>query len=203
MHESSFEKMRHFRDSYLADRISEPLTIYDLGSLDVNGSYFPLFDEAAWNYKGIDMAPGPNVDIVLKNPYIWEEIKSKKADVVISGQAFEHIQYFWVTMLEIARVLKPGGLCCVIAPSSGYEHRYPVDCYRFYKDGFTALAHYARLQILENSVQKKDDARYKKDDSNVWKDAQLICRKPFVSWFASIKSDIRRYILHRAHIFCK
>jgi hypothetical protein len=32
-----------------------------------------------------------------------EQVASDSADVVISGQAFEHIQYFWITMLEIAR----------------------------------------------------------------------------------------------------
>ena len=200
MHESSFDKMRRFRDRYLADRLSDRLTIYDLGSLDVNGSYRPLFDEAAWQYRGLDMSAGKNVDMVLENPYHWSEIKSNSVDVVISGQAFEHMDYFWVTMLEVARVLKAGGLCCIIAPSSGYEHRYPVDCYRFYRDGFAALARYATLDILENAIQKEADPRYVKDDSNVWKDAQLICRKPQTSWLSGLKSDLRRFILHRAHL---
>ena len=200
MHESSFDKMRRFRDQYLADRMSDALTIYDLGSLDVNGSYRPLFDEVAWQYRGMDMSPGKNVDMVLKNPYHWSEVKSNTVDVIISGQAFEHMDYFWVTMLEVARVLKVGGLCCIIAPSSGYEHRYPVDCYRFYRDGFAALAHFASLQILENSIQKDADPRYVKDDSNVWKDAQLICRKPDISRLSTFKSDLRRFILHRVHL---
>ncbi len=203
MHESSFDKMQHFRDRYLTDQVSDPLTIYDLGSLDVNGSYRRLFDEPVWNYQGIDMAPGNNVDVVLKNPYHWSEINSKTADVVISGQAFEHMGYFWVTMLEVARVLKPGGLCCIIAPSSGYEHRYPVDCYRFYRDGFSALAHFARLQVLENSVQLESDPRYIKDNSNAWKDAQLICRKQAVSWLLTLRGDVRRFLLHRIHLLCR
>ena len=39
--------------------------------------------------------------------------------MVVSGQTFEHIEYIWVTIVEIARVLRTGGLACLIAPGSG------------------------------------------------------------------------------------
>ena len=32
---------------------------------------------------------------------------------------------------NIERVLKPSALCCIIAPSSGPEHKHPVDCLAF------------------------------------------------------------------------
>jgi SAM-dependent methyltransferase len=113
VHQSSLDKMRAFRKKYLAGREGEPLLILDLGSLDVNGSYKGYFGESCWTYRGIDLSKGPNVDIVLDDPYHWREVESGSADVVISGQAFEHIEFFWLTMLEIARVLKPQGLCCL------------------------------------------------------------------------------------------
>ena len=116
MHQSSLDKMEKFRDHYLRDKKSEPLIITDLGSMNVNGCYRPLFDIANWQYRGLDIEPGDNVDIVLKNSYSWPEIRSESVDVLISGQAFEHIEYFWITMLEIARILKPHGICCIIAP---------------------------------------------------------------------------------------
>ena len=93
----------------------------------------------------MDLSEGENVDLVLSDPYSWSEIRSSSVDVFVSGQAFEHIEFFWQTMLEIARALKPGGLCCIIAPSGGPEHKYPLDCWRFYPDGFRALARYAGL----------------------------------------------------------
>lgn len=52
------------------------------------------------------MEEGPNVDVVLKNPYDWDAIESDSFDLVISGQAFEHIEFFWKTMEEMTRVLK-------------------------------------------------------------------------------------------------
>lgn len=122
------------------------------------------------------MIEGNNVDIVLKNVYNWKEIKTGSFDVVITGQAFEHIEYFWVTMLEIARILKDGGLCCIIAPSSGFEHKHPVDCWRFYSDGMETLSKYADLELLEAYTQW-DEIEYP-DYEPLWKDSVLISRKP-------------------------
>lgn len=60
----------------------------------VNGSYRTLFNNPKWNYVGCDLEEGSNVDIVLNDPYDWKNIESNSYDVVISGQAFEHIEYF-------------------------------------------------------------------------------------------------------------
>lgn len=196
MHQSSLEKMTAFRQQYLAGKESSALRICDLGSQDVNGSYRPLFSEQAWTYVGLDMAPGNNVDVVLRTPYVWREVASNSADVVISGQAFEHIKYFWITMLEIARVLKPGGVCCILAPSSGPEHRYPVDCWRFYPDGMTSLADFAQMEVLEAKTQW-ESLGYA-DCSDSWHDSMLVCRKPDNGAWANIKGNIERWMQHRA-----
>jgi len=194
LHKSSFEKMKYFRNYYLESRKDEALTILDLGSMDVNGSYRPLFECTSWKYIGLDMASGKNVDIVLENPYKWHEIATSSADVVISGQAFEHIEFFWITMLEIARVLKPGGLCC-IAPSGGPEHRYPVDCWRFYKDGFAALARFARIKVLEVGNYKKN-GNYD-DLSDIWADTMLVGRKYRLKYFRRLRQRIYLWTMHR------
>jgi len=196
MHQSSIEKMTQFRDRYLATKVGDSLRILDLGSQDVNGSYRPIFSESAWHYIGLDMASGKNVDVVLRTPYVWREIASKSADVVISGQAFEHIQYFWITMLEVARVLKPGGICCILAPSSGPEHRYPTDCWRFYPDGMESLALFAQMEVIE-AVTEWEDKGYL-DGSDWWHDSMLVCRKPDKGVWWSIKSGLKRWLQHRA-----
>lgn len=196
MHQSSIEKMTQFRDRYLSARANEPLRILDLGSQDVNGSYRPLFSEEAWHYVGLDMASGKNVDVVLRTPYAWREVASGSADVVISGQAFEHIQYFWITMLEIARVLKPGGICCILAPSSGPEHRYPLDCWRFYPDGMESLALFAQMEVIE-AVTEWEDKGYT-DGSDWWHDSMLVCRKPDKGVWLNMRSGLKRWLQHRA-----
>jgi SAM-dependent methyltransferase len=196
VHPSSFDKMTVFRNRYLSGREEEPLAILDIGSQDVNGSYRQLFSQPNWTYTGLDMAAGHNVDIVVRTPYVWHEVASGSSDVVISGQAFEHIPYFWITMLEIARVLKTGGLCCILAPSSGPEHRYPVDCWRFYPDGMVSLAQFARMEILEAVTQWDDlgDAT-----SDAWHDSMLVCRKPDRGTWANLENAFRRWVQHRAN----
>ncbi len=195
MHQSSYQKMADFRARYLADKSAIPLQILDIGAIDVNGCYRPLFDEPDWTYRGADLAPGNNVDIVLKQPYIFNEIASNSIDILISGQALEHMPYFWLFFLEIFRCLKPGGLCCIIAPSSGYEHRYPVDCWRFYPDGMKAAADFSRLEAIEIFTDWQPLTTYS-DDSAAWRDSVLIARKPAMSSLRAIKLNCRARLLH-------
>ena len=176
MHQSSYEKMILFKQKYLSSFIGKEMKILDFGSQDINGAYRPVFEEPGWIYRGVDMVEGKNVDIILHDPYRWREIKSNSYDVFISGQAFEHIEYFWLTMLEAVRVLRERGLCCIIAPSGGPEHRYPVDCYRFYRDGMAALANYAGMESLEAFTDWEPEDRYN-DGSEEWKDSLLVARK--------------------------
>ena len=122
--------------------------VIDIGSCDVNGSYKPLFNSPAYKYTGADIAAGKNVDIVLKHPYFWSELKDESFDVVISGQTLEHTEFFWVAFGEMVRICKRGGLICIIVPRGFYEHRYPVDCWRFLTDGMVALCRYYRLDIF-------------------------------------------------------
>jgi hypothetical protein len=85
MHPSSYDKMAEFAEKYLRPRAREPLVILDLGSQDFNGSYRPLFDRKPWRYRGVDLEPGKNVDIVLRDPYRWHEVEAGSADVIVSG----------------------------------------------------------------------------------------------------------------------
>ena len=176
MHKSSYDKMARFKQQHLQALMGEKLTVLDLGSQDINGTYRPLFEEHGWEYLGVDMSPGKNVDLVLQDAYQWNEIANESIDIVISGQAFEHVEFFWLTMREIARVMKPGGLCCIIAPSTGPEHRYPVDCWRYYTDGLRALAKWGGLTVLSAETQTEHQGY--DDGSDQWRDSMLIARKP-------------------------
>jgi SAM-dependent methyltransferase len=120
--------------------------VLDLGSYDVNGNYREVF--ARHNYTGADIAPGPNVDVVLEYPYNWQ-FYDGQFDVVVSGNTIEHVEYPWVWFCELYRVLRPGGLACVLAPAMRHEHRYPVDTYRYFPDGMRALADWCGLSVLK------------------------------------------------------
>jgi SAM-dependent methyltransferase len=165
--------MKRFRDTYLGPQ--KHLRILDVGSADVNGTYADLFDNPNWTYRGADMVEGKNVHVILVDPYDWRNIESNSFDVVISGQTFEHIEYFWITILQIARIMKVGGLACIIAPSSGPQHRHPTDCWRYYPDGLRAIAKWAKMEVLETSTEW--EAGNYDDSSASWKDSMLVAMK--------------------------
>ena len=165
--------MKWFRDNYIGDNVG--LSILDVGSMCINGSYRDLFDDH--EYTGLDMEKGNNVDIVLEYPYNWDKIQTDSYDVVISGQAFEHTEFFWVTISEMTRVLKKDGMMCIIAPQGFKEHRYPVDCYRFFSDGMVAMARYVGLRVLHahTNCSPLNENWYSKDTA----DSMLIAQKPY------------------------
>lgn len=156
MHLSSRLKMEAFLAVYASE--SQKKTVLDVGSRSVRGggfSYRKLTDPYGLVYTGLDMEAGFNVDIVPANPYIWTEIDDEQFDFVISGQAFEHNPFMWVTFCEIARVLKQGGRAIVIAPSAGKVHRFPFDCWRYYPDSWAALCSLANLELTESIREQK------------------------------------------------
>lgn len=145
MHKSSYEEMKKFRDGYLLHKAH--LDILDVGSMDVNGSYRELFD--GWNYTGLDIESGPNVGVVATSPYRWPFCR-EYFDVVVSGQCMEHVKDLYRWIQECRRVLKPGGLICLIAPWKFKVHQHPVDCWRILPDGMTFLMRdIGRFSLLE------------------------------------------------------
>lgn len=151
MHASSLENMHKCYRRYISGSELEQqhrVVVVDVGGADVNGSYREIFKDARFDYFGVDLAQGEGVHIVLEDPNRLP-IDDRSVDILVSGQMLEHCEFFWLAFSEMVRVLKPGGFIFLIAPSSGPEHRYPVDCYRFYPDAYRALARYANCDLLE------------------------------------------------------
>lgn len=177
MHASAQDKARVFRKAYLAAVEDKPIIVLDVGSAIVDGqslSNRDVMQNPRWTMQGLDIEPGLNVDVVVADPYDWKEIPSGSVDVVTCSEVFEHAEYFWITILEIARVLKGNGLAFITSPGGGPRHRFPVDCWRFYDDAFPALARYAGLNILEAQVQWVP--AYRKGIQ--WRDSSAIMQKP-------------------------
>src|SRR5205085_2881574 len=67
-------------------------------------------------------------------------------DIVLSGQVFEHVPFFWASLLEIARVMKPEAYFFLTVPSCGHLHS-TYDCWRVYPYGLRAMAACSRLVL--------------------------------------------------------
>lgn len=146
MHPSQHDTVDRLIRTYFT---SPGKTVFDIGSYDVNGSHKPSVLAAGFQYVGLDISPGPNVDFVVP-PYLWNLLANDSCDYVISGSCLEHVEAPWLWAKELERVLSPGGMCIVLLPYSIGEHRYPVDCYRILPDGLRFLfTQWAKLQCLE------------------------------------------------------
>lgn len=97
MHPSAMVRMNWFVENYVP--AEKNVSILDVGSYNVNGCYRDLF-KARENvkYVGLDITEGPNVDVVAKEPYDWSNVEDESFDFIISGNAFEHIEYPWLTI---------------------------------------------------------------------------------------------------------
>jgi hypothetical protein len=91
----------------------------------------------------------------------------------------------------MVRVLKPNGQIFLIAPSRGYEHRYPVDCWRFYPDSYRALAKYGCLDLFEVHTDWKPHAA---EDSAQWGDTVGVFRKPALGFCETVVQKCRHAI---------
>jgi len=180
MHKQSMLRMEWFVQHFLGEStLGQRPRVLDVGSYDVNGCYREFFPDQHFDYQGLDMVPGPNVDIVLHNPYDWNSLATDTFDVIISGQTFEHNEFFWVTLSEMARVLKPGGKLCIIAPNQVHQHRHPVDCYRFYTDGMVSLARYIQFNVLHAHVNRAPSVHHLEWYTEMHADAMLVAEKPY------------------------
>ena len=148
MHKTAFEYGDLFFKTYVNSE--KPIKIIDLGSMDVNGSLRTVAPKKA-KYIGVDCADGKGVDIKVNDPYQLP-FEDNFFDVAVSSSCFEHVEFFWLSFLELLRVLKPEGLLYINAPSNGKFHRYPVDCWRFYPDSGIALQNWAHRNGLKEAA---------------------------------------------------
>jgi ubiquinone/menaquinone biosynthesis C-methylase UbiE len=151
MHASSLENMQKCYQKYVKKWFSpqqKNITVIDIGGANINGAYADIFSGKEFVYKSADISSAENIDIILKDPYKLP-FQDGSIDILISGQVFEHVEFFWLLFAEMVRVLKEDGLIFLIAPSQGKIHRYPVDCYRFYPDSYRALAKYTKCTLFD------------------------------------------------------
>ena len=93
--------------------------VIDIGSLDVNGNNQYLFSDCL--YIGVDLAAGRNVDFTSRGHEL--ALPDASVDVIISTECFEHDQFYHLTLTNIVRVLKPGGLFLFTCATTGrMEH---------------------------------------------------------------------------------
>jgi SAM-dependent methyltransferase len=121
--------------------------VLEVGSMNINGSVRELFASAAV-YQGIDFMPGAGVDLVMNAHELT--FPDASFDLVVSTEMLEHDDEFWLSVREMGRVLRPGGLLLLTARGNGFmPHDYPFDYWRFMPASFNKLLAMAGCEVLE------------------------------------------------------
>src|SRR5207237_8408702 len=84
----------------------ERAKVLEVGSWTYNDTIRTLFHSC--DYVGADVAGGPDVDLVVPGQDLG--FPTGHFDVVISCECFEHNPFWLETFLNMARMLRPGGL---------------------------------------------------------------------------------------------
>lgn len=176
MHETAMLHAKLFFDTY----VKSPCSIVDIGAQDVNGSLRSVAP-AGGSYTGVDFAPGKGVDVVTCDPYNLP-FEDASFDIAVASSCFEHSEFFWLTFLDVLRVIKPHGLFYLNVPANGLFHRYPVDCWRFYPDSGTALQNWARRSGIDAELLESFTGP---QDGGLWND--------FVAVFVKDWTEAQRY----------
>jgi len=182
---------RYVCGEYLQNK--QKLLVLDIGGANVNGSYADIFSQDKFNYIAADIAPAEGVDVVLDDPYNLP-FNNASVDIVISGQTFEHVEFFWLLFAEMARILKADGWLFLITPSAGPVHRYPVDCYRFYPDAYNALAKYTGIRLI--SVYRDQRGPWQ-DLVGVFSKTDQDIKSDYSKWQALPDNEINRFLADR------
>jgi SAM-dependent methyltransferase len=204
MHPSAHAQMALSIERYMKkDRRYRVLDFGSGTSLEQKLTHRSLLEPYDTDYVGVDVREGNNIDVVMPKPY-RVPLKSQSFDVVLSGQVFEHVPFFWASLLEIARVMKPRAYFFMTLPSRGHTHS-KYDCWRVYPDGMRAMAAWARLELVEAFTDfppVMSDRRHKRghDFANIdrehyyWGDSVGVFRKPR-SYPAARAAILRKAVL--------
>ena len=74
--------------------------VLEVGSLNINGTVRDFFTDC--KYVGVDVAPGPGVDVVCQGQNL--DYPDKTFDTVISAECLEHNPYWADTFANMARM---------------------------------------------------------------------------------------------------
>ena len=123
--------------------------VLELGSYDVNGSPRPYVEGlGATDYVGVDVAPGPGVDVICAAEQAVDRFGVQSFDIVISTEMLEHVRDWRSVVSSMKRVLRPGGLLVVTTRSRGFHvHGYPSDFWRFEVEDFRRI--FSEMEILD------------------------------------------------------
>lgn len=113
--------------------------------------YRPIFDQYVSQHIGVDLSDCPHgtskVDII-GNAYDTN-LEDEVCDTVLCTEVLEHLEEPQVAIMEMRRILKPGGFVILTVPFFWPIHEAPRDFYRYSEHGLRYLFEQSGFEIVE------------------------------------------------------
>lgn len=125
--------------------------VIEVGSYNMNGSLRPVV--SAWEpaeYIGVDMIPGPGVDIVCDADDVLRKFGKERFDIVISTETIEHVRHWRTVISNLKNLCVPGGVILATTCMPGhYYHPHPDDFWRYTPEDFKEIFGDCRIEKIE------------------------------------------------------
>lgn len=113
--------------------------VLEIGSKDY-GSTVPFRQHLHWTeYVGLDLEPGPGVDVVGDLSQNLCGLAPERFALVICCSVLEHVERPWEMARNIVTLMQPGGRLYMSVPWVWRYHAYPDDYFRFSWRGIETL----------------------------------------------------------------
>ena len=113
--------------------------VLELGSRNVTGVRHRNDLAPHVDLVGLDVRAGQDVDVVGDAHALSASLPAESFDAVFAISVFEHLAMPWKVVLEINRVLKPGGLVLIATHPAWPPHEQPWDFWRFSSEAMRVL----------------------------------------------------------------
>lgn len=132
--------------------------IIEIGSYDVNGSVRAAIEASgAESYLGVDIAPGPSVDVVHDATRLADRFEPASFDIVLSTEVVEHVREWRSIFDGMKGLCAPGGVIVVTTRSPGFGyHAYPHDFWRFTPADMRLIFADFDVEMLESQVDRRE-----------------------------------------------
>ena len=127
------------------------MRVLEVGAYDVNGSIGDLVRKGgAATYVGVDIVPGPGVDVVCDVQDLATHFGKDSFDVVVTTEMMEHVPDWRGAMANMKAVLRPGGTLLLTTRSRGCAfHGYPGDYWRYEPEDMREIFGDMQIEALE------------------------------------------------------
>lgn len=105
-------------------------------------------------YIGVDLVPGPGVDVACCAEQLLDHFAPGSFDIVISTEVLEHVQDWRAVVHNLKILLRENGILIITTRSPGFEfHGFPLDFWRFTPEDISEIFGDLNVSELEPDIE--------------------------------------------------